>query len=637
MKTFRKALSIILGLAIMLSCVAGMQVSVAAEGTLALKVGEATIENDVVTVPVVVEEGNPGFQALGVTVGYDANVLKLEEVVKNVNFSDAQNYLPADGKLTDNGAIGNPEKNPITIMWSYSLVDADITATGTIATLTFSVVNDDYVGTTDIDLTVTQAYNVAEEDLLPNTTATDGVVTFPCKHANKTTTTVKATCLAAGSTTVTCADCGETLSTQEIPKMEHDYTYTNNGDTHSAICPNGCEGIASEDHTYVDGFCVCGAEEETECTEHTAGNWVMTTAPDPVSDGGVQKKFCTVCGAELETRAGDPNNPAKGIRAPRFYNMTLNLQDKIVVNYMVRSTDTTNFGYDNYKIVFKLNNPETNTEAEYTVDESYLKNSYYYFDFDKVIPNQFGDIITATIYGQIPGDETWYEGRTVTYSVKQYCESVFTTYGTANQKLSTLCVDILNYGAATQVYTNYKTDALVNADLTDAQKAWASPVNERTSYQNIMATHNITSTPATAPAAWKNAGLYLESAINYDLIFGKSKSATEEITDLTGYSVRVSTSEGVLIDEVFYDENPDAFRPYTTGQYTFRCDSLNPSQIRDTIYFEILKDGVVVSKALTYHAESYAAAARDAALDEKLLSLMDAMMSYADGTKNFVS
>ena len=43
-----------------------------------------------------------------------------------------------------------------------------------------------------------------------------------CSHSNTTTTTVPATCLVAGSTTVVCDDCGETVSTTEIPALTHD-------------------------------------------------------------------------------------------------------------------------------------------------------------------------------------------------------------------------------------------------------------------------------------------------------------------------------------------------------------------------------------------------------------------------------
>ena len=44
-----------------------------------------------------------------------------------------------------------------------------------------------------------------------------------CLHTNTTTTTVDATCGAAGSVTVTCDKCGETISTEVIPALEHSY------------------------------------------------------------------------------------------------------------------------------------------------------------------------------------------------------------------------------------------------------------------------------------------------------------------------------------------------------------------------------------------------------------------------------
>ena len=45
--------------------------------------------------------------------------------------------------------------------------------------------------------------------------------TTACSHTNTTTTTVDATCTEAGSTTVTCKDCGETVSTETIDALGH--------------------------------------------------------------------------------------------------------------------------------------------------------------------------------------------------------------------------------------------------------------------------------------------------------------------------------------------------------------------------------------------------------------------------------
>lgn len=157
MKTLKKALSIILGLAIMLSCVAGMQVSVAAEGTVALSVGEATVADGVVTVPVVVD-ANAGFQSLAVTVSYDDAVLDLVSAEKNAKF----------GATDDVAAFGPYDANPFKMMWAYAYNTENVTATGTIATLTFNLVDAD-AEATDITLAVTEAWDVAGNEVAATT------------------------------------------------------------------------------------------------------------------------------------------------------------------------------------------------------------------------------------------------------------------------------------------------------------------------------------------------------------------------------------------------------------------------------------------------------------------------------------
>ena len=171
MKTFKKALSIILGAAIMLSCLFGMQVSVAAEGTtLDVAVGEATVADGVVTVPVEVKN-NPGFQALTVTVAYDNTVLTLTNAVKNTKIFTAE----------DSAVFGPTDANPFKMMWAYALTTENVTATGTIATLTFNVVEGATAESTDITLNVSEAWDVAKDDVVA--TATAGTVEF-CEYVD---------------------------------------------------------------------------------------------------------------------------------------------------------------------------------------------------------------------------------------------------------------------------------------------------------------------------------------------------------------------------------------------------------------------------------------------------------------------
>ena len=111
----------------MLSCVAGMQVSDAAEGTVALSVGEATVADGVVTVPVVVD-ANTGFQSLAVTVSYDDAVLDLVSAEKNAKF----------GATDDVAAFGPYDANPFKMMWAYAYNTENVTATADNSTGTSS-------------------------------------------------------------------------------------------------------------------------------------------------------------------------------------------------------------------------------------------------------------------------------------------------------------------------------------------------------------------------------------------------------------------------------------------------------------------------------------------------------------------
>lgn len=76
---------------------------------------------------------------------------------------------------------------------------------------------------------------------------------------------IPATHTVAGSydSVVYCSVCGYEISRTnvEVPAGGHEYVYTDNGDgTHTVTC-TGCDYNAVEDHNFVDGVCVCGAEE----------------------------------------------------------------------------------------------------------------------------------------------------------------------------------------------------------------------------------------------------------------------------------------------------------------------------------------------------------------------------------------
>lgn len=87
-----------------------------------------------------------------------------------------------------------------------------------------------------------------------------------CTHENTTTTTVDATCTAAGSTTVTCEDCGETVSTETIAALGHNYV--------NGVCSR-CDNKLP-----VVSFVVSGKVNSTAVANEKTGKVTLPAADD---------------------------------------------------------------------------------------------------------------------------------------------------------------------------------------------------------------------------------------------------------------------------------------------------------------------------------------------------------------------
>ena len=79
-----------------------------------------------------------------------------------------------------------------------------------------------------------------------------------------------------------------------------------------------------------------------------------------------------------------------------------------------------------------------------------------------------GDTLYFKIYAKLSDGSYIYSGL-YNYSAKTYAQERLAN--SSNEELKALCVALLNYGAAAQQYFNYKPYKLMNAGLTDAQKA----------------------------------------------------------------------------------------------------------------------------------------------------------------------
>ncbi len=291
----------------------------------------------------------------------------------------------------------------------------------------------------------------------------------------------------------------------------------------------------------------------------------------------------------------------------KLLSASLSLYNNIAVNFKANKAALDAAGFTDVYAVFEFGG-RTYTVTDYTVETmmvSGVETEVYVFAFKNLAPDRMNDTITATLHAAFNGED--YASNSVSYSVAKYCYNQLKKC-TEKTALATVCVDLLNYGSATQVYTGYRTDALANADLTDAQKAWGTQ-EER----ELIKSTFIDQEPAVALASWKSASLKLREDITVEMKF--------QADDITGLYVEVEMyGRTYRIDEFGYDT--------VNNFYVVEFDKFSATHMSEIIKATIRDaDGNAVSKVLTYSVESYAASKKN---DEGTGDLVKAMMKYGD-------
>ncbi len=311
----------------------------------------------------------------------------------------------------------------------------------------------------------------------------------------------------------------------------------------------------------------------------------------------------------LTDENGSTLSPTVDSRNLKIAGASLTLQNDLTLNYKVEKSlfDGTNF--ENPYILFEMNGVQTK------VSDYEENGNYYVFRFENIAPNQMNDTVKATLYAKT--EDTLLCGTTVSYSVAAYCYNMLgKCVGNEYAKLRTLLVDLLNYGAQSQRYTNYGIDRLVNANLTAEQRVFGTA--ETPVLSSCLNTEY--ATVENPSAAWGGAGLKLENAITMRFIL-----TAEDITDLT---VNVTTSFGE------WNIPASEFVPMDSGYYVY-FNGLNAGQLREPIYLTAYRGKTAVSNTVCYSVESYAYAKQDSTIPY-LSELVMAMMKYGDSAYAYV-
>ncbi|MBR4308178.1 MAG: MBL fold metallo-hydrolase, partial [Oscillospiraceae bacterium] len=370
-----------------------------------------------------------------------------------------------------------------------------------------------------------------------------------------------------------CSVCNAVIVTQHvIPANGHTFTYTKvDGQTHIVGCAN-CDLSETATHSYVDGSCICGDVEIKE----------------PVVDTAIS------------------------------IGHTLNLASDISINFAVRTTLLAD--YVNHYLVVEIpvysGNEQTGTRT--LTIEPVLNGNYYYYTLTGLTAVNMGDVVSAQLHMEKDGQE--YLSKVDTYSVAQYAYSQLNK-AEVSDKLKALCADLLRYGKEAQIYKSYRLDSLVDASMTEENKAYLSDA-EAVVFGNTNKTLTDLESP---PITWAGKSLILDSKVCLKFIFSASKYSGS----VEGLTLRVSYTDTYGAEKTLTLADPELYNE-KLGYYAFTLDTLLAAELRSIISVQVYAGDTPVSATLQYSPDTYGNNKTG-----QLMILCKALIAYSDTAKAY--
>lgn len=403
----------------------------------------------------------------------------------------------------------------------------------------------------------------------------------------------------------TCTRCGQTKS-EKIPSMGHtevidaakEATCTENGWTQGSHCS------------------ICGMVIKAKQTIRASGhNYEVSITPATASSDEITTYTCVNCGYTYSTAVSLDWDNFK-VKA-----VSLSLENDLTMNFKVPKT--LKYRFENLYIEFVQNGKVIKTT------DFYNDGDYYVFSYRDIAPQLMNDKITATVYGTRNG--ILYCGESVDFSVSQYAYGMLEKES-ENVKLRTLLVDLLNYGAAAQIYQNYRTNDLANVGLTNEQKKWASS----SELKLVNVTDKNYETVENAEITWKSVGLGLSNGVNVKYTFYAQSIDDVQFKLTCGDEYAMVSFDKIIPVNGVYAYDVFTLIDNNNGTFTLVLNGVYANMMRDEIYITAMRGEKAVSNTLRYSVESYAKQVQDKMPNSNLRKLTDAMMRYGISADDYV-
>jgi hypothetical protein len=260
---------------------------------------------------------------------------------------------------------------------------------------------------------------------------------------------------------------------------------------------------------------------------------------------------------------------------------TLNLEDEIYYNIYYTASDISDV-VEMGLITFNQSMPDGTIEDADAVVPGYVKVGSEYMSHTNGIPaKMLGDALYFKAYAKL-SDGTYAYSSMAGYHAVAYAKDRLAN--STNEKTLAMVVAMLNYGAAAQVQFNYKTDSLMNAFLTDAQKAYVSEYSS----DMVDSIVRVDSTKVGEFAAVSGSFSYLypsvsfEGAFSINYYFAPAKAMDGDLTlyywNATDYTAADVLTKDNATGSVVMETG------VTAGEYLGVVKGIAAKEIDQTIY-----------------------------------------------------
>ena len=399
--------------------------------------------------------------------------------------------------------------------------------------------------------------------------------TIPAKgHTEVTTPGYAPNCIATGMTEkIACSTCGTVIKEATvIPALGHSTYLEYEDEEGHIVCCKNCPYSMYEEHEFVNGACACGAKQNL----------------NPTLDSSLKILH------------------------------TLDLKSDISITFAVAANQLSAYDLSSLYMDFTMNVYTGNTvTGTKTARVTPVKNgSYYYFTMQGITALQMNDIVSATMYGTKNG--VLYCSSLDSFSVATYAYNMLNT-ASANAKIKTVCANLLRYGATAQTYKSYRTNALVDANMTAAHKAYLTDLDSVVLGNNNKNLNDV----ANASVTWLGKTLVLDSKVTVKYVANISKfsgkasdlSLRVRYTDINGGAKEVIITEGEM-----YNNN--------ANYYAFTFDKLTAAELRTVMSVAVYNGNTQVSETMQFSVDTYGNN-----ISGTLLTLCKAMLAYSDAAK----